>query len=295
MEIIFSNRIYFSIFSILLLIQINSINAQHSTNSECLRMFSEANELTKIKDFSRALNKYSAAKTCDESLTQQVNEKILWVFWLIEKEKEEAITQRKRAEKLQKLAEKQRDQALKEAEANALATKAIQLKNYDPTSAFWHIQEAVELSSSPTILSIRSDILKEEVLYKDELKDHESTTTAINFSEDGELMITSGWSEYLFLWNQTGKLLRKIPGELERVKTSGFLTNKMIYRLGINGFQIWDLENESDTPILSYAPSRFTSIATHEQSNLVFLGDEKGLIRLYDWQNQLIFRANASK
>ena len=55
-------------------------------NADCVRMMSEANALAKNKDFQKAINKYTAAATCDSKLQQQAYAKINEVFVLVEKE-----------------------------------------------------------------------------------------------------------------------------------------------------------------------------------------------------------------
>ena len=92
-------------------------------NKECLRILKEAEKLALAKqegNYKIAINKYNAAKICDDQLTQRANEGILRVFDLIEEEKKQAIRERIRADKQTEIAQQQTRTVL----ANDLANKA---------------------------------------------------------------------------------------------------------------------------------------------------------------------------
>ena len=113
-------------FLIVLLISIETLQAQQ-IYCDYNSLMQDGRKYLKQKSYKKALNKFNAAKACDFSHATDVDNELLKVFGAIEKEKEEAITNKSKAELARLEAEAATEQAIqreKEAIAGSLASKS---------------------------------------------------------------------------------------------------------------------------------------------------------------------------
>lgn len=190
--------------SILVLLIPLSISAQN-TDSNCLRMIHQADSLAQKKDFKRAINKYTAAATCDSKLQQLVNAKINAVFDLVEKEKQLAIKNEKEAKKQTLIAKEQ----LRKSKALYFASEAWNIKEIDPTQSLRLIEAADSLY--PNLPSVMEKIIPIYRMidtircYKKSLKHRGGVNYAV-FSKDGYRLLTASKDSLARLWDKEGNL-----------------------------------------------------------------------------------------
>ncbi|MEY3240190.1 MAG: hypothetical protein RIR11_1628 [Bacteroidota bacterium] len=279
-----------------------TISAQ---NSDCLRMMKEADALAKTKDFQKAINKYTAAATCDAKLQKEAYRKINDVFVLVEKEKEAAIRNEKEAkhqrqiaeaqrdstEHQKKIVEQQRDQARREAYANALTTLALKRSTDDPTLAYSILNLALKTTPvNPSAMEVKNDLLGSYYFYGKAFNTGQPYITHLLFSANGENIFSGGWNGKVLYGNTTNYKPVVFNDYKTRVKALHLYKNDthLLTAFENGGLTIRNGEGYNKVIFDDIVVSKnITSAILFDDDNIVY-GDKSGWIRVLNINTKMV-------
>lgn len=215
-----------------------------------------------LKDYQTAFNNLESAAAYPESDTEEIANLRQALFTSIQREKEQAESERQRAEQAEMQArnnleivkrERNRSDALrreaeKNGEINRLTAQALEIQAEDPGLAAKLAHYAFELSGRqhPLAAKIRRNIYQNPstLFLSTSLVGHRDQIIALNFSPDGQLLLTGSKDGTAILWDLNGKILRHFIGHTDDVTHVSFSPDGQSVLTGSrdHNLKLWDLQ-----------------------------------------------------
>lgn len=216
------------------------------------------------KNYQSAFDNLESAAAYPESQAEEIADLRQQLFNSIQQEKEQAQSERQRAEQAEnqvrntlKIVQEERDRsdALREAaeknsKINRLTAQALEIQAEDPGLAARLAHYAFQLSGRqhPLAAKIRRNIYEDPtaLLLKTALVGHQESVTALAFSPDGQYIATGSRDQTAILWDLNGRILQHFVGHTGNVTQVAFTPDGQYLVTGSvdNTLKIWNLQGE---------------------------------------------------
>lgn len=267
------------------------------------------------KQYQSAFDNLESAAAYPDSRPEEIAGLREQLFRSIQREKEQAESERQRAEQAEnqvrntlKTVQEERDRsdalrkaAEKNSEINRLAAQAIEIQREDPGLAARLAHYAFQLSDRqhPLAAKIRRNIYEDPtaLLLNAALVGHRESVTALAFSPDGQYIVTGSRDQTAILWDLNGRILHHFVGHTANVTQVAFTPDGRYLVTGSadNTLKLWNLQG---------AIQRTFSGHSGTISHIAFSSDGKRLLsvardglRLWEMDGRLLaegFESNNS-
>lgn len=214
------------------------------------------------KRYQSAFDNLESAAAYPGSNAEEIADLRQQLFNSIQREKEQAETERQRAEQAEgrvrstlRIVQEERDRsevlrkaAERNSEINRITAQAMEVQAEDPGLAANLAHYAFELSDRghPLAAKIRRNMYQDPavLLLRTALQGHRAEVTAMAFSPDGRYILTGSKDRTAILWDFKGTILRHFTGHAGSVTAVAFAPDgrHVVTSSQDHDLKLWDLE-----------------------------------------------------